>query len=188
MNRFFATILRSLARKTSVKTRSARPYRCHLDVLEDRTLLDENYCTIIGLPQPFRFFVAQLISRSREKLAKANYALMGGGSPILPETVKQADALEAAIAKRVTNVTFKCFPAMRYWTPFVEDAAKAALVSCGFLAPPGLHPDEGQPFLKDGVEAGMWFLERRADGTDAVPGRWANWPFVAGSFDGPPRR
>lgn len=81
---------------------------------------------IIGAPQPFRFFIAQLISRSREKLAKANYALMGGGSPILPETVKQADALEAAIAKRVSNVTFKCFPAMRYWTPFVKDAAKAA--------------------------------------------------------------
>ena len=81
---------------------------------------------IIGLPQPFRFFLAQLISRTREKLAKANYALMGGGSPILPETIKQAQALEAAIAKRVSNVTFKCFPAMRYWKPFVKDAAKAA--------------------------------------------------------------
>jgi ferrochelatase len=62
---------------------------------------------IIGLPQPFRFFLAQLISRSREKLAKTNYALMGGGSPILPETLKQAEALETAIAKRVSNVTFK---------------------------------------------------------------------------------
>jgi hypothetical protein len=68
------------------------------------------------------------------------------------------------------------------------EAAKAALVARGFLAPPGLHPDEGQPFLKDGVEAGMWFLERRSDGTDAVPGRWADWPFVAGSFDGAPGR
>lgn len=81
---------------------------------------------IIGAPQPVRFLLAQLISRSREKLAKANYALMGGGSPILPETVKQADALDAEIAKRVSNVTFKCFPAMRYWKPFVKDAAKAA--------------------------------------------------------------
>lgn len=81
---------------------------------------------IIGLPQPFRFLLAQLISRTRAKLAKANYALMGGRSPILPETQKQADALEAAIAKRVSNVTFKCFPAMRYWRPFVKDAAKAA--------------------------------------------------------------
>jgi len=81
---------------------------------------------IIGLPQPIRFFIAQMISRSRENLAQANYALMGGGSPILPETVKQADALEAEIGKRVSNVTFKCFPAMRYWKPFVKDAARAA--------------------------------------------------------------
>ncbi len=81
---------------------------------------------IIGLPQPFRFLLAKLISGSREKLAKANYALMGGGSPILPETLKQAEALEAAMAKRVSNVTFKCFPAMRYWKPFTKDAAKAA--------------------------------------------------------------
>ena len=81
---------------------------------------------IIGLPQPFRFLLAKLTSGSREKLAKANYALMGGGSPILPETLKQADALEAAMAKRVSNVTFKCFPAMRYWKPFTKDAAKAA--------------------------------------------------------------
>jgi ferrochelatase len=80
---------------------------------------------IIGLPQPFRFLLAKLISGSREQLAKANYALMGGGSPILPETVKQADALDAAIAKRVSNVTFKCFPAMRYWDPFTKDVAKA---------------------------------------------------------------
>jgi ferrochelatase len=81
---------------------------------------------IIGAPQPFRFLISQLISRSREKLAKANYALIGGGSPILQETVKQAEALEAEIASRVSNVTFKCFPAMRYWKPFVKQAAKAA--------------------------------------------------------------
>ncbi|MDZ4689914.1 MAG: ferrochelatase [Terricaulis sp.] len=81
---------------------------------------------IIAAPQPIRFLIAQLISRTREKLAKANYALMGGGSPILPETLKQAEALETEITKRVSNVTFKCFPAMRYWKPFVKDAAKSA--------------------------------------------------------------
>jgi ferrochelatase len=81
---------------------------------------------IIGAPQPLRFLIAQLISRTREAQAKANYALMGGGSPIVSETQKQADALEAAMAARVSNVTFKCFLAMRYWKPFVKDAAKAA--------------------------------------------------------------
>ena len=79
---------------------------------------------IIAVPQPFRFLLAQLISRTRERLAKANYARMGGRSPILPETMKQAEALETAIAKRITNVTFKCFPAMRYWRPLVKETAR----------------------------------------------------------------
>lgn len=85
-----------------------------------------NDSAIIGLPQPFRLLLATFISNSREKLATANYAQMGGGSPILPETQKQATALEEAIANRVSNVTFRCFPAMRYWRPFVNDAARAA--------------------------------------------------------------
>ncbi len=82
---------------------------------------------IIGAPQPFRYFIAQMISRSREKLAKANYALMGGGSPILPETCKQTEALELEMAKRVSNVTFRCFIAMRYWRPLIVQAAEAAI-------------------------------------------------------------
>lgn len=81
---------------------------------------------IIGAPQPLRFLIAQMISRARAKGARANYALMGGGSPILSETRKQAAALEAAMARRVGNVTFKCFIAMRYWKPLVKEAAKAA--------------------------------------------------------------
>ena len=81
---------------------------------------------IIPYPQPFRFLLASLIARSRERVARSNYDLMGGRSPILPETLKQAEALDAAIAKRIDNVTFKCFPAMRYWKPLVRDAARAA--------------------------------------------------------------
>jgi len=82
---------------------------------------------IIGAPQPFRYLTAQLISRSREKAAQANYAYIGGKSPLAEETRKQADALEEAISKRVSNVTFKCFPAMRYWKPWVIEAAEAAI-------------------------------------------------------------
>ena len=81
---------------------------------------------IIPYPQPLRFLLAMLIARSRERVARTNYDFMGGRSPILPETLQQAEALDAAIAKRIDNVTFKCFPAMRYWKPFVKDAAKAA--------------------------------------------------------------
>jgi ferrochelatase len=81
---------------------------------------------IIGAPQPFRFFIAQLISRARAKSACANYAKMGGKSPLLDETEKQARALEEELAQRVSNVSFKCFTAMRYWRPFTKDAARAA--------------------------------------------------------------
>jgi protoporphyrin/coproporphyrin ferrochelatase len=81
---------------------------------------------IIAAPQPLRWLLAQLISRTRERTAQGSYAHMGGRSPILPETEKQARALEAALSARMSNVTFKCFPAMRYWRPFVKDAARAA--------------------------------------------------------------
>jgi protoporphyrin/coproporphyrin ferrochelatase len=81
---------------------------------------------IIGAPQPVRWLLAQLISRTREDLAKANYALMGGGSPIVAETERQARALEQALAELGLNAEFKCFAAMRYWRPFAAEAVRAA--------------------------------------------------------------
>jgi ferrochelatase len=54
---------------------------------------------IIGLPAIARYPIAALIATTREKTAKANYAIMGGGSPLLPETEKQARALEAELAR-----------------------------------------------------------------------------------------
>lgn len=86
-----------------------------------------NDAAIISAPQPFRYFLAQLISRSREKTAQANYAYMGGRSPIARETQLQASALEDAMSRRVPNVTFRVLPAMRYWKPWIIEAAEAAL-------------------------------------------------------------
>lgn len=80
---------------------------------------------IIGLPALFRYPLAALISTSREKMATANYAIMGGGSPLLPETEKQARALEAELAKALPSVEAKCFLAMRYWNPLTGETAKA---------------------------------------------------------------
>lgn len=78
---------------------------------------------IIGLPQPFRTLLARLISGRRETSAQANYALMGGGSPLLPETRKQAAALETVLAERMPGDTVKTFIAMRYWNPLTEQIA-----------------------------------------------------------------
>jgi ferrochelatase len=50
---------------------------------------------IIQLPTIARLPLAALISTTRNKTAQANYALMGGASPLLRETQAQAVALEA---------------------------------------------------------------------------------------------
>ena len=80
---------------------------------------------IIGLPNPFRALLARLISSRRETSAQANYALMGGGSPLLPETHRQAAALAQALAGLLPGDEVRVFIAMRYWSPLtVETAAE----------------------------------------------------------------
>jgi len=78
---------------------------------------------IIGLPGIVRTPLARLISTRREASAQANYALMGGGSPLLAETRKQAAALESLLIGQRPNDTVRTFVAMRYWSPFVAETA-----------------------------------------------------------------
>lgn len=80
---------------------------------------------ILGAPQPLRWTLAATIAVLRARSARANYAIMGGGSPLLAETEKQAAAVIAALAERAPDVEARSFVAMRYWTPFVADAARA---------------------------------------------------------------
>lgn len=79
---------------------------------------------IIGLPAVARYPLAALISRSREKTAQANYAVMGGRSPLLPETVAQARALEAALRTERSDLDVRAFIAMRYWKPLAAETAR----------------------------------------------------------------
>jgi ferrochelatase len=78
---------------------------------------------IIGAPQPIRWLIAKLISKRRAPIAREIYARIGGRSPLLPETVAQARALE-----RVLGEDWRCFIAMRYWHPFTEEAVEAVKV------------------------------------------------------------
>ena len=80
---------------------------------------------IIGAPLPIRWFLARLISTTRAPSVIKNYAMMdaGGGSPLLPETQKQADALTASLQEKLPEDEVRCFIAMRYWHPFTEEAA-----------------------------------------------------------------
>lgn len=78
---------------------------------------------IIGLPGLVRTPLAKLISSRRETSAQANYALMGGGSPLLAETRRQADALQANLTSRLPQDEVRAFVAMRYWHPLTEETA-----------------------------------------------------------------
>ncbi|MEO0348387.1 MAG: ferrochelatase, partial [Pseudomonadota bacterium] len=49
---------------------------------------------IIRVPKPFRWLLAKLISAKRTPEATEIYSNLGGRSPILPNTEKQAKALK----------------------------------------------------------------------------------------------
>ncbi len=76
---------------------------------------------ILRVPFFIRPLLAWLIARARVKLAIANYALLGGKSPLLELTRRQATALEAALPE----LEAKCFIAMRYWHPFSDETVRA---------------------------------------------------------------
>ncbi len=78
---------------------------------------------IITLPALLRLPLARLIARRRAPIAREIYHRIGGRSPIVEETQKQARALEAALAG--SGVEAKTFIAMRYWHPFSDGAAQA---------------------------------------------------------------
>jgi ferrochelatase len=76
---------------------------------------------ILEMPGLSRWFLAWLLSRRRAPVARATYAKIGGGSPLLANTRAQARALETALAD-LGQV--KLFVAMRYWHPLTEEAAR----------------------------------------------------------------
>jgi ferrochelatase len=76
---------------------------------------------ILRVPFFIRPLLARLIALRRLAPATANYALLGGQSPLLDETTQQAEALEQALPGPVV----KCFIAMRYWHPFSDEAVRA---------------------------------------------------------------
>lgn len=83
--------------------------------------------SIIDLPAIFRIPIANIISTFRAPKAKPLYDLMGGGSPLLKNTIAQSDALLNEINSRYKDCEFKIFIAMRYWHPFIKDTAKEVL-------------------------------------------------------------
>jgi ferrochelatase len=79
---------------------------------------------ILRTPNFLRPLLARLIAWRRLKPALANYALLGGKSPLLEITEGQAASLEAALAVKEPEVEHKCFIAMRYWHPLSGETAR----------------------------------------------------------------
>ena len=77
--------------------------------------------SILRVWNPLRLFLATLISRKRAIEASEIYANLGGGSPLLPNTQVQADALQAALDD-LGDV--RTVIAMRYWHPMSDAAVK----------------------------------------------------------------
>jgi ferrochelatase len=94
---------------------SVRPFLFNL--FNDRAIID-----LPGLP---RWLLAQLISRRRAPVARQIYEALGGGSPLLPNTKAQAEALQAALGDLGSDSgdDLQVFIAMRYWHPMSDETA-----------------------------------------------------------------
>jgi len=84
------------------------------NMFSDRAILD--------MPAVPRWFLARLIAVRRAPVARANYAKLGGGSPLLANTETQARALEQRLGG---DEAYKVFISMRYWAPRSAEVAKA---------------------------------------------------------------
>ncbi len=79
---------------------------------------------ILDLPSFFRYPLAKLIANRRAPIAKKIYEELGGSSPILMLTEKQASALELKLNRDDNLSDYKCFVVMRCWHPRAKDVVK----------------------------------------------------------------
>ena len=86
--------------------------------------MDKN---IIRLPLPFRYLIASLISSRRSKKeAGESYGELGDKSPLLENSIVQAQALEKLLkdSRETENAEFKTFICMRYWHPMADQIVR----------------------------------------------------------------
>ena len=82
---------------------------------------------ILNLPSFFRYPLAKLIANRRAPVAKKIYEELGGSSPILKLTTKQASALELKLNENDNLAEYKCFVVMRCWHPRAENVIKQVI-------------------------------------------------------------
>lgn len=78
---------------------------------------------IINFPLSFLFRkrLAKIISTKRSPKIVEQYKQIGGKSPLLDLTIKQSEALQSELRKKINC---SVFIAMRYWKPFTEETLK----------------------------------------------------------------
>jgi ferrochelatase len=77
---------------------------------------------VIILPNPFRWILSKLISSLRNKKAQGIYKRIGGKSPLLEETISQANSLQKILDE--SEGEYKVFVAMQCWKPTFQDIYK----------------------------------------------------------------
>lgn len=84
-----------------------------------------NDSAIIGAPAPLRWCLAKFISLRRSPVAQEIYSNIGGKSPLLEETQRQAQELEKSLSRVSAFDTTRVFVCMRYWHPMSDEVAGA---------------------------------------------------------------
>lgn len=125
--------------------------------------MDKN---IIPFPKPLRFLLANLIATLRSKgPAKEAYGEMGGSSPLLENTLAQAEALEQQLA-HLGNV--RLYTCMRYWHPMADSVApQVQAFKPDELVLVSLYPQMSSTTFWSSLES--WQEEVRKIGFDKPP-------------------
>lgn len=82
------------------------------------------FADVLPVPRFVRGWLARRVARKRAPLVAPQYQLMGGGSPLLPNTLAQAQALEAELSRR--DIEARALIAMRYAPPRALEAIEEA--------------------------------------------------------------
>ncbi len=90
------------------------------NIFKDPDIID------IPLPESLRIRFVRWLARKRADESKEIYRKIGGLTPLIRITERQADRLQKSL-NALDLDEFHVFPAMRYWHPFVEDVWQKVL-------------------------------------------------------------
>lgn len=132
---------------------------------------------ILRVPALARWCLARFISWRRAPVAQEIYAHIGGRSPILAETEKQRDALQAVLGD-----DYRVFVSMRYWHPFAEETARnvAAWGPDRIILLP-LYPQFSTTTTESFTQS--WYPAAAAVGISAPTAEICCWPEADGFID-----